>query len=614
MPETEQAFRPEFTNLVQLLSSTVERFAERPLFGQLQGDDIAWTSYGEFATLVANLRAGLQKLGVKPGDGVAVISNNRLEWAVGAHAAIGLGARYVPMYEAQDPEDWQYILNDADISVVFVANDKVAERFEKIRSAAPNVREVINFEGPESDPKSYRGLLASGAGQAVPPVTPKESDIAILIYTSGTTGQPKGVMLTHYNLASNVSALLSMVAVTDDDCGIAFLPWAHIFGGSIELNLTMVTGGRTVICGDAQQLSTYMAKVKPTILFAVPRVWNKIYDTVTKLFAAHPVFQAALAAKAKQRKSEQPSAAELEALATAEKELFPLVRGAFGGKLRFACSGAAALSREVAEFMETLGIEVYEGYGMTETGGVATSQPYGQIRLGSVGKPLPGIRIELDKSVPGAGADEGEVIVYGSSVMKGYYKKDDASRATLTEDGGLRTGDIGRVDSDGYLFLTGRAKELYKLENGKYVAPVPLEEHVALSPYIAQCVVYGSNRPHNVALIVPDLPAIAAWAKQNGIAVEGEALLSEPQVRALLETEIDKANQEFKGYERIQRFVVESEELSTVNGMLTQTQKLKRKVFNDKYEPSLASLYVQSEEPAPRSSYIRELVPASKVG
>lgn len=614
MPETEQAFRPEFTNLVQLLSTTVDRFADRPLFGQLKGDDIVWTSYREFASMVANLRAGLHKLGVKPGDGVAVISNNRLEWAVGAHAAIGLGARYVPMYEAQDPEDWQYILNDADASILFVANDKVAERVEAIRGAVPHVRQVINFEGPESDPNSYLGLLAYGATQSVPTVTPKESDIAILIYTSGTTGQPKGVMLTHHNLASNVSALLSMVAVTDDDCGIAFLPWAHIFGGSIELNLTMVTGGRTVICPDAQQLSLYLGKVKPTILFAVPRVWNKIYDTVSKAFAAHPVFQGALAAKAKQRKGEQPSAAELEALAAAEKELFPLVRGAFGGRLRFACSGAAALSREVAEFMETLGIEVYEGYGMTETGGVATSQPYGQIRLGSVGKPLPGIRIELDKSVPGAGPDEGEVIVYGSSVMKGYYKKDDATRGTLTEDGGLRTGDIGRLDSDGYLYLTGRAKELYKLENGKYVAPVPLEEHIALSPYIAQCVVYGSNRPHNVALIVPDLPAISAWAKQNGITVEGEALLSEPKVRELLESEIDKANQEFKGYERVQRFVIETEELSAGNGMLTQTMKLKRKTFNEKYEPVLSSLYPRSSESAPRSSYIRELSPASKAG
>ena len=337
MPETE-LFRPEFTNLVQLLASTVERYADRPLFGQLQGDDINWTSYREFASLVANLRAGLNKLGVKPGDAVAVISNNRLEWAVGAHAAIGLGARYVPMYEAQDTDDWVYILNDADASVCFVANAAVAERLESVRAQVPKLRKVVSFEGPGSDPHSYAGLLAYGGTQSVPTVTPKESDVAILIYTSGTTGQPKGVMLTHYNLASNVSALLSMVGVTEDDCGLAFLPWAHIFGGSIELNLTMVTGGRTVICSDAQQLSAYLPKVKPTILFAVPRVWNKIYDTVSKAFAAHPVFQAALSAKAKQRKGEQPSAAELEALAGAEKDLFPLVRGAFGGRLRFACS------------------------------------------------------------------------------------------------------------------------------------------------------------------------------------------------------------------------------------------------------------------------------------
>lgn len=614
MPETEQSFRPEFTNLVQLLSSTVERFADRPLFGQLQGDDIVWTSYREFAGLVANLRAGLKKLGVKPGDGVGVISNNRLEWAVAAHAAIGLGARYVPMYEAQDPEDWQYILNDADVSLCFVANASVAERLGSVRAEVAKLQTVVSFEGPATDERSYAGLLAYGATQSVPAVTPKESEIAILIYTSGTTGQPKGVMLTHYNLASNVSALLSMVGATEDDCGLAFLPWAHIFGGSIELNLTMVTGGRTVICSDAQQLSAYLPKVKPTILFAVPRVWNKIYDTVSKAFAAHPVFQAALAAKAKQRKGEQPTAAELEALAGAEKDLFPLVRGAFGGRLRFACSGAAALSREVAEFMETLGIEVYEGYGMTETGGVATSQPYGEIRLGSVGKALPGIRIELDKSVAGAGPDEGEVIIYGASVMKGYYKKDDASRSTLTEDGGLRTGDIGRLDSDGYLYLTGRAKELYKLENGKYVAPVPLEEHLSLSPYIAQGVVYGSNKPHNVALIVPDLPAIGQWAKQNGIEVDGEALLSEPKVRALLEAEVDKANREFKGYERIQRFIIDGEELSAANGMLTQTMKLKRRTFTDKYGELLNSLYPQTEEKAPRSSYIRELQPKEKVG
>jgi long-chain acyl-CoA synthetase len=352
--------------------------------------------------------------------------------------------------------------------------------------------------------------------------------------------------------------------------------------------------------------------VKPTVLFAVPRVWNKIYDGVNKMMAGQAVFHAALAAKAKQRRNEQPTDEELAALKAAEANIFPLIRGAFGGQLRYACSGAAALSREVAEFMETLGIEVYEGYGMTETGGVTTSQPAGAIRLGSVGKPLPGIRLVLDKSAPGAGPDEGEIIVYGDAVMSGYYKQDDATRATLTADGGLRTGDIGRIDADGYLFLTGRAKELFKLENGKYVAPVPLEETLALSPYIAQSVVYGSGRPYNVALIVPDLPAVTGWAKQQGITAEGESLLSEPAVLSLLEAEVDKANLGFKGYERIQNFVLEPEELNAGNGMLTQTLKLKRRTFNDKYAPVLDSLYPRaSEPPAPRASYIRELRPGA---
>ena len=364
-----QPFRPEFTNLVQVFESSVERFADRPLFGVLRGDDVQWTSYREFSALVDKMRSGLHKLGVRAGDAVAVISNNRLEWAVGQHAAIGLGARYVPMYEAQASEDWQFILDDADVSVCFVANDAVAQRLAPLRAALPKLREVVNFEGPAEDPTSYAGLLAYGATHPVPTITPKESDLAILIYTSGTTGKPKGVMLTHHNVASNVSSLLATVTVNQEDVGLAFLPWAHVFGGSIELNLTLVTGSATVICSDASQLSAYLPKVKPTILFAVPRVWNKIYDSVNKLFAAHPVFQGALKARAKQRKGEAPEPAELEALDAAEKNLFPLVRGAFGGRLRYACSGAAALSREVAEFMDTIGIEVYEGYGMTETAG-----------------------------------------------------------------------------------------------------------------------------------------------------------------------------------------------------------------------------------------------------
>jgi long-chain acyl-CoA synthetase len=239
----------------------------------------------------------------------------------------------------------------------------------------------------------------------------------------------------------------------------------------------------------------------------------------------------------------------------------------------------------------------------------------GKARLGSVGKPIPGVRIEIDQSAPGANGDEGEVVMYGPSVMRGYHKLEDVTRQAMTADGGLRTGDLGRLDDDGYLYITGRVKELYKLENGKYVAPVPLEEKLQLSPYIAQCVVFGSDKQHNVALIIPDLPAVHAWAQSQGLTEDGEELLTHPRVRALLEQEVARYNTEFKGYERIVDFVIDTEEMTTQNGMLTPTLKLKRRHVVTKYQPVFDSLYpapASSGRPEPRASYIRELLPAAR--
>ncbi|MEY4578182.1 MAG: hypothetical protein RL701_2885 [Pseudomonadota bacterium] len=610
MPDTQNEFRPEFTDLVQLLEGAVARFSDRPLFGALLNDNdtIQWITYREFETLVDKFRAGLHAIGVRAGDAVAVISNNRLEWAVGMHAVAGLGGRYVPMYESQNSEDWRYMLDDSDASVCLVASDAVAARLARVRGALPKLREVVNFEGPSSDAKSYSALLAAGASLPVEKRRPEPDDVAILIYTSGTTGKAKGVMLTHNNLAANVAALLSAIVVQDDDRALAFLPWAHIFGGCIELNLTVLAGASTVICPDPMRLPIYLPKVQPTVLFAVPRVWNKIYDGVQKLMAGQEQFQGALRARAKQRRDQTPTTEELEALAWAQANVFPMIRTAFGGKLKYAGSGAAGLSPEVAEFMDTLGIDVYEGYGMTETGGVMTLPLWKKLRLGSVGACLPGVRITLDNNVPAAGPDEGEIIVYGSGVMAGYYKQPEATQASMTADGGFRTGDIGRMDPDGYLYITGRAKELYKLENGKYVAPIPLEEALSLSPHIVQAVVYGSERKYNVALIVPDVPSLTQWATQNGADASPEGLLSDPKVVRLLETEVDKANSTFKGHERIQNFVIEPEELTHSNGMLTQTFKLKRRAFTDKYGAALDALYPRASEPAkPRALIVSDL-------
>jgi long-chain acyl-CoA synthetase len=615
---TVQPFKPEFTDLVTLVSAAVKRPADRPLFGTRGEGGWQWTTYREFASLVDRLRAGLASLGVRRGDKVAVISHNRLEWVVGAHAVYGLGAAYVPMYEAQLDKEWQYILADSGATVCFVASAAIEARVRRIAEKVPGLAHVVTFEGSGS--QSYVELLARGASQSAPSVTPDPADVASIVYTSGTTGNPKGVCLTHSNLACNVSALLPLLESSEDDRGVSFLPWAHVFGGCVELNTCIAVGASTAICGDPATLSQYITEIKPTVLFAVPRVWNRIHASVSAMMLTKPrsvqwMFDTAMRAKSKQRHGKAIGPSEWAAVQLAEKLVFPKVRAAFGGRLRFAASGAAALSREVAEFVENLGIGLYEGYGMTESSGGTTAQPLGARRLGSVGKPIPGVRIEIDKTVVGATADVGEVVIYGHGIMSGYHNLDEATRQAIAADGGLRSGDLGRLDADGYLYITGRTKELYKLENGKYVAPVPLEEQLTLSPYILQCVVFGADRPHNVALIVPDMASVRSWAQTHGIEGDSEALLADARVRKLLEHEVAAYSKEFKGFERIKDFVIDTEELTIQNGMLTPTLKLKRSKVIAKYDDVFASLYPASatDYAEPRSSYIRELRPQGAV-
>ncbi len=609
-------FKPEFTDLVSLLGESVKRYADRPLFGTRGDDGWHWTTYREFGSLVDRFRSGLASLGVKRGDKVAVISQNRLEWVVGAHAVYSLGASYVPMYEAQLDKEWQYILADSGSIVCLVANAAIEARVRRLAANLPALEHIVTFEGDA--PGSYTDLLSRGAAHPTASVVPQPSDLASLIYTSGTTGNPKGVCLSHSNLAINACAILPLLESGPDDCGVAFLPWAHVFGGCVELNSCIATGASTAICGDPAKLPQFISEVKPTVLFAVPRVWNRIHAGIGAMMLTKPravrwMFDTAMAAKSKQRHGQSIGLHEWAALKLAEKLVFPKVRAAFGGRLRFGASGAAALSLEVVEFIENLGIGLFEGYGMTESSGGTTGQPLGAKRLGSVGKPLPGVRIEIDKSAVGATGDVGEVVIYGHGIMTGYHNLDDATRQTIGHDGGLRTGDLGRLDADGYLYITGRTKELYKLENGKYVAPVPLEEQLTLSTYILQCVIFGADRPHNVALIVPDMAALRAWAKTHGIEGDGETLLADSRVRKLLETEVATYSKDFKGFERIKDFVIDIDELTIQNGMLTPTLKLKRNKVVAEYADVFASLYPAAapEQAEPRSSYIRELRPRS---
>jgi long-chain acyl-CoA synthetase len=585
------SYKPRYTNLTALFKTACEKYADHPAFGTRKPDGWHWTSYRQFEQLVDTARAGLASLGVGQGDRVAVISNNRLEWAVCAYATFTRAGVYVPMYEAQLDKDWSFILHDSGAKVCLVSGDAIEKRIRALQGDLPELQHVINF-----DAEAYRQMMARGASSPVPADLPADRDVATLIYTSGTTGRPKGVRLTHFNLAANVSGTAEVAPVQEGDRSLAFLPWAHVFGGSIELNTVLAIGGTLAICDDTDRLLTYLPEVKPTMLFAVPRIWNRIYDGVRKQVAGRPkviqqMFAAGLRGRAKHKRGQALALGEKVALPLADKLIFSKIVERFGGKLRFAFSGAAALSPEVGEFIDNLGIQVYEGYGMTESSGTITASMPGAVKLGSVGKPIPGVQVKIDKHVAGAQGDEGEIIIYGTGVMAGYHNQPEATRATMTEDGGLRSGDLGRIDSDGFLFITGRVKELYKLANGKYVAPAPLEEKLQLSAYIAQCVVYGSDQPHNVALIVPDMAALKAWAEANNVPTETGALLSDRRTRELFRKEIDIHSREFKGFEALRDFVLSAEELTTQNDMLTPTLKLKRRNVMTRYEDQLKALY-----------------------
>jgi long-chain acyl-CoA synthetase len=584
---------PPFDTLVELFENTVARYGQRPAYGTRRGAAWEWTSYAQLAEQVARCRGGLAALGVGPGDRVAIIADNRVDWAVAAHATYQRRAIFVPMSEAQLESEWRYILADSGARVCFAATASVASRVNTLREDLLDLQYIVTLDAPEHDPNSFVRLLQLGTERAIKARNPNPSEVATLIYTSGTTGEPKGVRLTHRNLTSNATGRIEGRDYGSDARSIAFLPWAHVFGGHVELNVMMAVGGSVAISDGADEIMTELPQVKPTVMYAVPRVWIQIFHELQRDLAAEPdisrhLFDDGVRLMQRQRRGEQLKLTERIFLNMADKLVISKLKARLGGRLRLAFSGAAPLSVEVAEFMDALGITIYEGYGLTESSGSTTTNPNGAPRFGSVGKPIPGTRIEIDPTVtelPG----EGEVIVYGPNIMEGYHNAPELTTQALTADGGLRTGDLGHIDEDGYLFITGRLKELYKLNNGRYVAPAPLEDKLKLSPFIQHCMVYGAGQPYNVALIVADVPALKAYLGRDD--ASREELISDPRSRRLFEEEILKYSRDFRTFELVRNFWLVTEPFTRENGMLSPAMKLLRRRVLEVYEARLKSLY-----------------------
>ncbi|MCP4303719.1 MAG: long-chain fatty acid--CoA ligase [bacterium] len=590
-------FTPRYNTLNEIYVRSTAEFQDRPLFGIKRDESWSWITYGAFREETDRVRTGLAALGIGKGDVVAIIADNRPEWAVAAYAGYGLGAAIVPMYEAQHDDNWHYILGDSGAKVAFVANEAIQKRVLAFSGDLGALQHVIPFESAaDVDGPAYSDM-GSGA-EIVPVIELHADDIAGFVYTSGTTGKPKGVLLSQGNLAHNVSAITDVFPLEEDDRTLSFLPWAHAFGQTVELHTVFSKGCSTAFAESTPKIVDNLGEVHPTTLVSVPRIFSKIYEGLNKHMESEGgitkvMFDAALSNAQKRQKleAEGKTSRWLDIQHTLfDKVVMTKVRQRFGGNLKYAISGGAAIPKEVALFIDALGIKVYEGYGLSETSPIATANWPGSRKIGSVGKPIPGVRISLDTALA-ADPRDGEIVVYGHNVMKRYHNLPDQTAEVFTDDGGFRTGDLGRIDDEGFLHITGRVKEQYKLGNGKYVVPTLIEDALSLSPYIANSMVYGDGKPYNVALVVPEYPALKSWAKEEGVDLDDPDVVHNPSLLELIGGEIGKQTESLPHYERVREFALLADDFSTDNGMLTPTLKLRRNVVLDRFDDSLQGLY-----------------------
>jgi len=589
-------------NLVALFENAVTRFRDNPLFGLINETrtGLDWMTYGQVGRRVDHLRGGLVHQGIGPGDVVGFIGNNRPEWALTAFAAYGAGARFVPMYEAELESTWAYIIKDSGIKLVVVSQPEIHEKISRLTVDNPVLEHIAVIEA--QGPGSLAELEELGQQHPADSIQPDPEEIAALIYTSGTTGEPKGVLLSHGNFTSNAQAgyHLYQEVLTADSRSISILPWAHSYGQTAELYNWLLFGGSIGFMESVATLAEDLVLIRPTFIIAVPRVFNKIYDGLWAKMnetggLARFLFQ--MGVDNARRKRELAAQGRSDFLVNlkvrlADRIVFQKIRERFGGRVEGSLTASALMNIDIANFFWDIGIPVFDCYGLSETSPAVAMNAFSANRPGSVGRPVEKVRVEIDRSVVEDGSDDGEIIVYGPNVMQGYHNKPEATRAAMTADGGFRTGDRGRLDEDGFLFITGRIKEQYKLQNGKYVFPGAIEEDIRLLPHIANAMLSGEGKTYNVCLVVPDFEVLGKYAEKQGLPADPRQLVQNPQIQEMLSAEITAGLQDkYGGYEIPKKFIFLADDFTLENGMLTQTMKLKRRVVMDAYSQDIEALY-----------------------
>ncbi|HXO00029.1 MAG TPA: long-chain fatty acid--CoA ligase [Candidatus Acidoferrales bacterium] len=601
----------DYPPLTKSFVDAVDRFASPR--AQMYRTADGWQSITaqEMLRRVAGLSKALGELGIKSGDRVAIFAPNCPEWHIADFAIQGVGAASVPIYFNESPDRLVYIMNDSGARIVFTSGEAQARKIAECRdriAALEHVIAVAPLSDLHGDVLRYETLIAT-AGDADAAeyrkraVAVSPSQLLTIIYTSGTTGEPKGVMLTHSNVSSNVIDSLEAYDFSPEDLALSFLPLSHVYERTVDYGY-LFRGVPLAYVEQIEAVPQALLEVKPTFAAAVPRFFEKIYASILdkgrgetglkkKIFDwSLRVAQESIPWRAY---GKNPSVWTKQRWQIADRIVYSKIRAGLGGRIRYFFSGGAPLAPELSEFFWSVNLPVLQGYGLTETAPVIASNVPKKYKVGTVGLPISHVEVRI--------ADDGEILVKGPCVMQGYYHKPDQTREVLTPDGWFSTGDIGRLDEDGYLIITDRKKELLKTAAGKFVAPAPIENLMKQSPYISNAIVVGDKRKFVSVLIVPNFAAIENEArKQNKDFTAPSQMLSDPWVRDLLSREIERLTASLAQYEKPKRFALIEKDFTFATGELTYTLKIKRRVIEDRYKDLIAKLYADVEEPRPQHS------------
>jgi long-chain acyl-CoA synthetase len=584
------------STLADLLPLSAKLYGSAPAVRFKQDGNWVDRSFDEVLETVRSLSLGLIDLGVAKGDKVSILGNTRAEWTYFDFAALSAGAVVVPIYQTNSPEECQYVLENSDAKVVVVEDDEQLEKIRAVREQLPLLEHVVRMTGSSEDAISLEDLAARGdAREGAEWETRWQSvtkdDICTFIYTSGTTGPPKGCIISHGNYRAMLDMVNETSVIEEEDLTYLYLPLAHSFAlliqlGSFDLGATIAYWER-----DPLKILPNLGELKPTYFPSVPRIFEKIYTAATSGMEKEGGIKKAIfdwsigvgkRVRAVERSGRKPGFLLRKQYEFADKQVLSKIRGLFGGNLRLAVSGAAPINPEILSFFDAAGVLVLEGWGMTETSTAATISSPDDFKVGTIGKPFPGCQIKI--------ADDGEILVKGPNVFQGYYKNEEATRETIV-DGWLHTGDIGEIDSEGFIKITGRKKDIIITAGGKNITPANLENEIKQHPLVSQCVVVGDRKPYLVALVTLDPEDAVAYAKEHGLPEDPEQLAKNQDVLKAIEDHVAKINEKFARVEQVKKVAILPRDLSQESGELTPTLKVKRAVVASKHEDEIEALY-----------------------